>query len=437
MKGHWGPGARLAYVAVILLATLAGLEPEFDRAQLLSRLSRAFNPEVSGRDLVDGLRNLVLFAGWGVVWLVTGPRTHLPRRVVEATLTGALLSAGVEASQLLSTTRTASIFDLLTNASGSFGGALLVPIAAWALHRKRSARSFLGIPAFIFAGAYLAVVSLEAFIPLFGQETLAGSGGGPVTRLRHALALFEPGSLAELPLTRIPLFAPAGGFLVAALVEAGVRYRSAAWCVAAAAPVFALGIEVLRGASSQPIHLGSALVHAVSIALGAWGAARFLPPLSVRLRGAVRARTFLGAYGLLLAIWSWRPFMLETSVSAFFSQFAAERLLPLAALAMRVDLFSVADVLRQCLLLLPVGGLLAVWPVRKRGPLGGPLPAVYAAVILEVSQLFIADRFFDTTDALVAAAGALIGWVMVRRSGYPVYGELLIARGSPTPNRRG
>jgi hypothetical protein len=43
----------------------------------------------------------------------------------------------------------------------------------------------------------------------------------------------------------------------------------------------------------------------------------------------------------------------------------------------------------------------------------------------EGGQLFVAGRFVDSTDALVGIAAALIGWVLVRRSGFAAYGEML------------
>ncbi|MGH7577105.1 MAG: VanZ family protein, partial [Longimicrobiales bacterium] len=90
----------------------------------------------------------------------------------------------------------------------------------------------------------------------------------------------------------------------------------------------------------------------------------------------------------------------------------------------RVDLFSVVDIVRQFCLLVPVGALLAVWPLRRHGWLRGPWPAVYAALALEVGQILVTGRFFDITDAIIGAAGGLIGWAIIRRCGYPVYGTI-------------
>ena len=73
----------------------------------------------------------------------------------------------------------------------------------------------------------------------------------------------------------------------------------------------------------------------------------------------------------------------------------------------------------------PLGALLAVWPLRRRGLLRGMLPAIYLAVVLEVGKIPIADRFMDVTHILIQSAGAALGFLLVRRMGYTVNGELL------------
>jgi VanZ family protein len=432
--------ARAAYAAIILLATLAGLEPELGVAGAAGRLARFFDLGLAARDVVDGARNLALFAGWGVVWIVTAPGTRLLRRTRDAALTGAALSAVVEALQLFSPVRIASVLDVLTNAAGALAGAAVTVAIARALDAGRGRRSFLGMPAWVFAAGTAAAAALEAFTPLFRAASVPGSGG-PLSRLLSALAVFEWRSFAALPLFDFVLFAPAGAFAVAAVVEAGSPYDRAARRVAAAGVAGFVAIQLLRGASSQPIVGGAAVVHAAAVAAGALAAARWLPPATQRLRGPARPAALLAAYAAWFGLWVWRPFLPELSGAAIAAQLTADRLVPLSAHAMRFDLFSVADVVRQFCLLAPAGALLAVWPLRTTGPLRGPLPAVYGAFAFEAGQILVAGRLFDITDALVGAAGAAIGWVVVRRCGYPVHGELAAAprggsAGGRAPGRR-
>ena len=80
---------------------------------------------------------------------------------------------------------------------------------------------------------------------------------------------------------------------------------------------------------------------------------------------------------------------------------------------------------------LPLGSLLAVWPLRLRGRWAHLWPGVWLAVVIELGHVVIADRTFDATNALVACAGLGIGWIVVRRSGFAPYGEALAASVAP------
>src|SRR4029077_10984812 len=170
---------------------------------------------------------------------------------------------------------------------------------------------------------------------------------------------------------------------------------------------------------------------------GAWAARRALPAVTQLWRGAARARAALAAYGALLVLWGWRVFMPRTDVHAIAAQLAPEHLVPLASLAQRVDAFSALHVLQQFLLYLPLGSMLAVWPLRLRGRWAHLWPGGWVAVgvgvgrggwfavVNELGHVLIADRTFDPTNALIGCAGLGIGWIVVRRSGFVPYGEAL------------
>lgn len=91
---------------------------------------------------------------------------------------------------------------------------------------------------------------------------------------------------------------------------------------------------------------------------------------------------------------------------------------------MAQDFFSVVDVCAPFFLYLPLGALLAVWPWRQRGWLAGPLPGVWVATALELSQILVLGRMLDITDIMITSSGVLVGWAIFRRAGYRVYGEV-------------
>ncbi len=415
--------ARLGYVVVVLLATLSDLGLSWDPAAALERLTRAFTPSLGWRDAVDGLRNVALFAGLGAVWVVTSLSGKVRAEIRRATLVGLALSAAVEAVQLFSPTRTASVVDLATNTLGALAGALALAVGIAALQRAKGARSYLGVPAIALAGAYGLAVLCEALTPLFRNDLLPSVAGGPAGSLRLALGLSTPLSLDAIPLFDVLLFAPAGFLALLPLGERGLSAARAWPRVAAGWAAAAFAAELAHGPIRLAIRWEAAGAHAAALAAGAWAAARWLPALSRALRGPARARAALAAYAFLLMLWGWRPFLPELRASAIAAQVEPAHLVPLAALAGRVDVFSAAHVAQQFLLYLPLGALLAVWPLRLAGRWAHLWPAVWLTVAIEAGHIVIAGRFFDVTNALVALAGLGIGWVTVRRSGFRPYGE--------------
>lgn len=415
--------ARLAYVVVLLIATLTPFTYDPDPSQLGFRLVRAFQPYLSGMDVIDGARNVVLFAGWGVVWALT-TAGNAQRAILRATLTGALISITVEAIQLLSSNRKTSVLDITTNTAGSFLGALVLIVLIFLARERRGARSFVGIPTILFAASYTAAVFFEAFSPVFSDGVIDGVRGGPFTRLRLALAAMPSQSLFDVTWSDLIIFLPAGSLLVAAWSEAGLSYRVALLRTVVTGWILVVIAELLHGGLGQRVELGAILLHGVALTLGAWLASRYLPRLTMALRGRDRVLALMLVYVAVLVVWAWRPLYPEVSLAGIASKFQGDWYKPLAALSLRYDFFTVVDVCNQFLLYLPFGALLAVWPLRRHGPLAGPLPAMWVALVLETGQIMVVGRMLDVTDLMIMVSGASIGWAVVRRAGYPIYGVL-------------
>jgi glycopeptide antibiotics resistance protein len=425
-RPHWRAAARLAYVAVIALATLSHLGFEWVSTEVLrERLVRGVSPAVGAGDAVDALRNLLLFAGWGLVWCMTAPTHRLGRSIVAATVTGMLLSMTVETAQLFSERRLASILDVITNTSGAFLGAVATVALLRAAISARGARSCVGIPMFVFAASYGFVAALEILLPGMRQELLA-VWGGPFNRLQAALAAIGWGddSAATL-LLQFVLMMPAGAFAVAALAESGRPYRRALTATALGGVVLSLVLEFARGLAGQPIELGMFVAHALGVVSGAWLTAHWLPTLATRISARNHPLALLTLYTGILLLWRWRPFMPHLSLERVLASFSPNHLIPLQALTHRMDIFSASIVAVGFLLHLPLGALLAVWPLRSRGWLAHVLPGLWIVMIMELGQLFIAGRYFDITDIIIGAGGVVTGWALMRRAGFQPRGEAL------------
>ncbi|MGH7505398.1 MAG: VanZ family protein, partial [Longimicrobiales bacterium] len=419
----WSPAGgalpwRLGYIAVIALATISQLRVPAGAGEVVSRVERAFDPSLTGSDAVDAVRNLVLFAGWGVVWVVTAARLRWRTLLRDALVTGALLSAGVEAAQLLSPTRNTSVLDVLSNTAGAVAGAIAAIILLGLLVALRGRKSFVGVPALLFAAGYGGAAALEAFSPLLRQERYGDAWGAPSERFGIAFGRLDAATWLDFGLVDVLLFVPAGFFAVAALVEFGWTYRRSA-VVVAIAGLFASGLlELARGAVGFVLAYGPILAHGIGIAAGGALAAWAVPHLTRLARGRVRPLALLIAYAALLLLWAGRPFYLEPSFAAIGDKLTLDRLIPLQAYRERFDLHTAADAAIPALLFLPVGALLAVWPLRRSGTLRGLLPAVALAIVAESLQLVMAARTFDITDVLIAASALAVGWVLTRRAGY-------------------
>lgn len=419
--------ARAAYLGIVLVATLSALHLGEGSAPG-EALRRMLHPGLAPRDVVDGVRNVVLFAGWGVVWMITAPAGRTAHELRRAVLTGFLISTVVEGAQLFSATRTASVLDVLTNTVGALFGAVAIVALVITVSRHRGDRSFVGLPTFVFAISYGIVTLGEMFAPLFRQSAFPNAYGGWLGRFHLSVGMFRWSSLAHVPLTDLVLIAPAGAFAVAALAEAGVGYRRSGWAVAMGAVALAALAEIGHAFVGYPIDAGAFLSHAVGACVGAAGAARGLPALTRKLHGRRRPAALMAAYVAVLTIWALRPFSPELSLAAIGTELTNGWWIPLRFAGRRVDLFSVADVVGPFLLYLPFGALLAVWPLTRRGWLKHFWPAVYLAVATELCQLFVQGRLLDATDLLVQAAGAVVGWAVLRRAGYGPHGTVLRAR---------
>ncbi len=415
---------RLSFLLVLLFATLHPFRLDPDAERVLERLSHVLHPSLDRRDVVDAARNLVLFAGWGAIWALSA-LGRARRVILEATLSGAVISIAVEIAQLFSSNRNSSLLDVTTNSLGAFSGALVVVLAVVLTGQRRNARSFVGMPTALFAGCYGAAVWLEAFSPLFRQNQVLGAVGGPFHRLAVSLGAIDWSTLTATSWTDLPLFLPAGTLMVAGLAEHGMDHSLAARRTSLAGGLLAVLAELLHGALGQPIIIGAVLLHTAAVAAGARIAARALPRLTVALRGGNRPRVLYGTYLAVLTAWSWRPFLPEIQWHLILHKFSGPWYIPLAALAERMDFFSVVDVCAPFLMYLPLGALLAVWPWKKQGLLRGPLPGVWVALGLELGQTVVLGRLPDITDVMIHAGGVLIGWAIMRRAAYPIYGTVL------------
>jgi VanZ family protein len=402
------------------VATLRNLQASPDLALAAARLWRAFHPPLRPSDVVDALRNVALFAGFGAVWLASSGTRRLRRAVLRATVAGVLLSAAVETAQLFSPTRMASVLDVFTNGAGAWLGAAGVAAVIAALARARRPVRLAPVPLAAVAVPYAAACAVEAFSPFGRVDHLPNAWGGPTARLAVAVAEFRAAPWELPPLSDAVLFAPAGALVALWLTERGTPpIRAAALAALGAAPVWALA-QLARGMAGGDVRPLATCIQALASTAGALAVAA-----AVERGAGARLRAWLARWGTaalagLALAWSLRPFAPEPSLDAAAAKLAHVDLRPLAALFQRYDVYGVADVAVDFLLYAPLGAWLAA---RARGAeaagLGrrwGAWAGLLAAVGSELAQAGVRGRTVDVTDALVQGGGVLIGWAAVRRA---------------------
>ncbi|MGJ8669986.1 MAG: VanZ family protein [Oceanococcus sp.] len=403
---------RLAYLLVLGLATLAGAQFAWDLGLVAQRFAELGSGNLSGRDWLDALRNVLLFAGWGVVYVLTSTRDSGRAVLQQVTVSAALISVSVEALQLFSSVRTTSVLDLMTNILGATA-------AAWALlkllaYLRTGRGGFLFLPT---AAMTLACWVLTLFPP--GRSLpLAGVYGGPMQRANAIWHSAEgwTWSLGSLDFFDLLLYLPTGFFLWLCLrqfVSSLPLNRQKLVVFAAIVVSIAIFTEWLRCFVGLPVQLGLSLAHAAILCVGA-GAAMLWTLSQFQRSQRLLEQTFLLSF-ISLILWSaWHPFKIIPSWSQSALMDGRFYLLPMAAYRQQVDISSVAEVLANFSLYLGAA-LLCVVDEGKLGAWRKPFWLLFGlACSTELLQIVLVGRYFDTTDILVPVAAILCAFRLRR-----------------------
>lgn len=402
---------RAAYIGVVLLATLTHLEfsPELHAAHY--RLMRAFTLSLSWRDAVDGFRNAVLFAGLGVVWVLTSSGRTTREGMRRVALAGVILSTVVEMLQVFSPERIASILDVTTDSLGTLAGAAVLLFAMEQSTRECDGSVCFGIPVTMLCAPYLLAVTAEALTPLFASAPVTVVGG-PATRLAATLSRSIRLSSEATSVSDLWLYFPAGVLAFLLVRGRGWNRHSSALAVAILGSVTIAAVHIAHGAAGLPISWRTVAMDVLGLTVGTWAAQRWTL-IAWRQQRPIQRDGAILSYMLVLAAWAWRPFRLEIGAHAIVSELLTG-LMPLRALSERVDLFSAAHTAQQCLLYMPLGALHATRDTSSLARWRHLVIAAVFAVALEFGHLLIAARTFDITNILLAWAGLMIGWVVIR-----------------------
>ncbi|MGE3595706.1 MAG: VanZ family protein, partial [Dehalococcoidia bacterium] len=314
--------------------------------------------------------------------------------------------------------------DLIANTAGSLVGALAFALVVRALAGTASRSSLWGLPLEIVARPYGIACLGEAFYPFFSTGERTSIAATSLDRLTTTVLEFRWESFAQMPFQDFLLFLPAGAFAVLALDGRGWQRWPALGAVTLCGAVLMAAAEAGHGVLGMEIRGGAALLHAVAIAAGGAAGVAWVRRAPPSRDGSERGTLLLSTYVAVMVLWTLRPYQLEPTLSAVLEKVRLGTLIPMRSLARTMGVFSIVHVLTSFLLYVPVGAVLAIRPLRRRGWLAGFAPAAYLAVVSEVLQAGIIGRSFDVTDPMIQAAGAAVGWLIMRRAGFGGGGAL-------------
>ena len=286
-----GRAHRPAWVrAVLAVATLAPFHFAATAESLARGLANVFIFRYSAATAVDAVQNVLLFAGWGALWVTTSRPLPLAASIRGPALTGAAMSVMAETLQLFLPDRHASILDVMTNTAGAALGAASIAIAVQTARAMRTQKSYVGLPAAGFAIAYLCATVAEAALPLQSAAVLAARSGNQLHRMHAAVTRLDWSSLWHVPLADVVLFFPLGVFGVMAWSRWARGIGPPSGGRARGERFGSILIEVSHGSLGQPIQLGAAAAHIIGIVLGRRGVRRMAPEFLAPRAGTRAAR---------------------------------------------------------------------------------------------------------------------------------------------------
>lgn len=442
--------AVLSLLAVLFILGVSFI-PDSGRLEVLAPEQRTFFrvPNFSRlfveHDLRDITTNVLLYVPLGVFVALSASGRRV-RWVSFGLLAGPVLSVLVEATQGL-TNRISDVVDVITNSTGHVCGYLLVAIAVNVFGLRPGLligiapravgsaslevrASTLSAVRFLYLGVYFVVALLpfhiSVSIGLIYDQLVEGADGQVriVLDPLHHLATWPEGSLELLlvflgliPIAvlttlidsfrgRATLVRPVLHAVLAAVVAEGLKLFNLSRTSDVIAPILAVAAGVV-GVIAGRLWVGIQRTDAGG------------PAASAADRGRRRSTVLLVAigYGFLLSLLAWYPYQFESHAAAVAHKLKHEsNLYPFRMHIGRRDLGSALDIVEEVGLFVPLGLLCALYLRSGERRLPAWMAFGIAAVVcgtagglLELSQAVCIGRYVDVTDALLAAAGGVVG----------------------------
>jgi VanZ family protein len=420
-QSQWRPTPALVWLLLwglfIIYATTLPFDFSASDELIRKRLSEIWEHPLRGaRSAVrDVVSNVLLFMPWGFllgIWLA-GRGRHFVVALTAALLSGAIMSGTVEFIQLFSPARQASPVDVVTNTFGStVGAAIGWPFARsiWPQVSIQIRQLLATRPVMVCAlatAAGLVIAGLTPFeLSLQPSDLKAALGAARPIPFRAPVEGSAAAARFCLWGAELLVWVMAGGLFALAAREAGRRGNAViAWATVPAAALSCV-IEVLHlmipernvDLTSVALAVAGSTIGSVSVARSADTDARRWVKPALLLWGAA---VVLAAWNPPRFAWPNPPFWKPDMVVPFWSYFDSR------------SLADLADLVKQVLVFVPLGALLAARSWRQSFT-GAVLIGLALGALLELGQAFVPGRSSDITDAISAASGSGLGLMLWR-----------------------
>jgi VanZ family protein len=424
--GSLGPvwGLWLAYVFFVVYATALPFDFSFDPDVLALKVNWInWDPthlKITGEPtpISDLVANVLFFVPLGFLGVFLQRGRSGVRQVFVATLTGFVLSLGVETLQFFTPTRNPATSDLICNTAGALLGAWVAVFFAHHVRTQMQDRLSEWArrePRMLLLAGMVVLEILRAVIPL----NVAIAVNLLKKSVRSSELAVDWASLASWQtwaqnLEIVLINAVLGGLLF--LVLGNVQRRGnrvmqgmVAFVVVA---MMAVALEIAQlFILSRVTSTTDALMGIVGGGIGIVVAAC----LRATRRARYGWRVVLVAWCLALAARSLAPFTFQLDAESLRAKFQHLEWLPYLSHYFKATLEAVHEFLEDLLLYLPLGFLfarfLAVQHVRRstKLALGAALLCATWAIFLEGAQLGLPGRYVDISDVITAALAGVLG----------------------------
>jgi glycopeptide antibiotics resistance protein len=384
----------------------------------------------------DWVANILLFIPLAFAWLgVMWPRGLLAK--LFATLVvlaaGAVLSVGIEFTQIFFPPRTVSINDIIAESIGTVIGAM----GWWALGERLSQwyvdwRHIKEPATFAerLAWVYIAAVFIYGVLPLdltiSAVEIFHKWRGGKLNLIPFATLPADPSqAIYNLAMDALMWAPPAFLWRIG-----GNRTSARVWALTIGFAVFLEFLQLF--VYSRVTDVTEVIMAAMGGALGVFSGAKYLggglqhgeprhttvsPDISRTLLPLALAAFWI--FGL--AVLFWYPFNFRTD-----GVFLRERLhnfltrVPFEAYYYGTEYRAATEVLHKVLFFIPLGALLAWfvaqlrWTWRRVGTLLSLILIAGTAVAIELGRLALPEKNPDSIDIILQGLGGLMGFVIIR-----------------------